>query len=506
MGLLFRSDILLFVVVSLPFIAAVLILCLKRVFYSQEVVSVAFSFALLPATLSLYHLVSQNSGSATVLQYHVSSTVPLILKSDALGMVFGMLVSLLWAITTMYSIGYMNKVYGAGEDRSTFYAAFASSIGCTMGIAFSGNLITLFIFYEMLTICTYPLIIYGRSTASFSAGSLYVKALMCSSVSLFLPAIALIHGLDPGASLFDSPLFIANNYPNVISVISVMLCYGVAKAAVMPLHVWLPRAMVAPTPVSALLHAVAVVKSGVFTIIKVTVYVLGLEGMYNHTNHPLENGSGTLPHNNIMMYLAIVTILCGSLFAAKQTNLKKLLAYSTISQLSYVLLALSMYTHGALYAAIFQLVCHALAKITLFFAAGAVYAVSGKTEIEDLRGMGRTMPITWIAFTLGAFAMIGIPPASTLWGKHFILSEAIAQDSYLVIFTITVSTLLNTIYFVPIIYRAFFETCEITKVKEAPLPILAAMLATSACVVTLFFKPHLVSYVLSNVGFYSIPS
>ena len=503
MGFLFRSDVLFLVVLSLPFVAAALILCTKRVLYSQEVISIVFSFALVPITLSLYNLESQNPGS-TALLYQVSHAAMLILKPEALGMAFGILVSLLWAVTTIYTVGYMNKVYGVGEDRATFYAAFASSIGCTMGIAFSGNLVTLFIFYETLTICTYPLIIHGKSPTSLASGNMYIKALMCSSVSLFLPAIALIHGVDAEAALFDTSHFIAGKYPRLIPVISLMLCYGVAKAAIMPLHVWLPRAMVAPTPVSALLHAVAVVKSGVFTIVKVTVYVLGLKGMYNYTNHSLEGGSG-LSHGNILMYLSAVTIVCGSLFATKQTNLKKMLAYSTVSQLSYVLLALSMYTHGALYAAVFQLVSHALAKITLFFAVGAIYAVSGKTEIEDMCGMGRKMPLTLSAFTLGAFAMIGIPPASTLWGKHFILSEAVALDSYLVIFTVIASTLLNTIYFIPVIYKAFFGIPEIGRIREAPLPILVAMLATSAGIVSLFFNPDLVSCVLSDMGFSNIP-
>ena len=503
MGFLFRSDVLFLVVLSLPFVAAAVILCTKRVSCSfQEVISIVFSLALIPVTLSLYNLESQNPGS-TSLQYQASHIAVLIFKPEALGMTFGVLVSLLWAVTTIYTVGYMNRVYGAAGDRTTFYAAFASSIGCTMGIAFSGNLVTLFIFYEMLTICTYPLIIHGKSPTSLASGSLYIKVLMCSSVSLFLPAIALIHGVDAEAALFDTSHFIAGKYPRLIPVVSLMLCYGVTKAAIMPLHVWLPRAMVAPTPVSALLHAVAVVKSGVFTIIKVTVYVLGLQEMYNYTNYSPEGGS-SLSHSNILMYFSVITIIFGSLLAAKQTNLKKMLAYSTVSQLSYVLLALSMYTHGALCAAVFQLVSHALAKITLFFAVGAVYAVSRKTEIEDMCGMGRKMPLTMSAFTLGALAMIGIPPASTLWGKHFILSEAVASDSYLVIFTVIASTLLNTIYFVPVIYRAFFGIPEGAQIKEAPLPMLVAMLASSAGIVSLFFKPDLVLHILSNMGFGSI--
>ncbi|WP_249549047.1 proton-conducting transporter membrane subunit [Anaplasma phagocytophilum] len=492
--LLCRPDVLLFVVVSLPFVCSALIIALKRFSHSQEVLSTLASLALFLTACALYlglHC------KPAILQLRLSSAILFILEPEALGIVFGILVSFLWAVTNIYTIGYMNKVYGKLQDRSVFYSCFAASIGCTMGIAFAGNLVTLFIFYEMLTICTYPLIIHGGSKDSIASGSFYIKTLLCSSVFLFLPAIAIVCVTSEAAGLFSARSFISETHPNLLPFIVVMLCYGVAKAAIVPVHIWLPRAMVAPTPVSALLHAVAVVKSGVFTLIKITVCALGIHGMYNYYNAPAT--IDVAPHHNIMLYLSVVTIIAGSIFAVAQKNLKRLLAYSTVSQLSYITLALSMFTDGAVAAAVFQMVCHAFAKITLFFAVGAVYAASGKTMIRDIDGLGRVMPITFTAFCIGALAMIGIPPAATFWGKFYIITEALKQQNYIVIFTVALSTVLNTLYFVPLMYRVFFAadaTCT-ERVKEAPLLILLAMLVSSTCTILLFLKPNIVLGMLS---------
>ncbi|MDB1135541.1 proton-conducting transporter membrane subunit [Candidatus Anaplasma sp. TIGMIC] len=500
MGFLSRPDVLLFIVAALPFVAALLIIALKRVAYVQEALSSFASLTLFPATCGLYAVTFCKSGSAaTSLSYSMSSSMLFILEPDALGMAFGVLVSLLWCITNVYTIGYMNKAYGAKKDLSTFYACFAASIGCTMGIAFSGNLVTLFIFYEMLTISTYPLIVHDRSPSAFAAGSFYLKTLLCASVTSFLPLLAVVWSISHEAGLFSSQFFVSEMRPGVIPLLSALLCYGVAKAAIMPVHMWLPRAMVAPTPVSALLHAVAVVKSGVFTIIKVTVCVFGAHGMYSYYSG--SQGIDGVLHLNVLLYLSAFTMIGGSVLALMQKELKKLLAYSTVSQLSCITLALAMYTDLSVASAMLQMVCHAFAKITLFFAAGAIYITTGRTSIDQMDGLGRAMPVTLAAFCLGAFSMIGIPPAPTFWSKFYILSEAVRQDSYLVIFAIALSTLLNTIYFVPVVYRAFFgDASALQKFREAPPAVIAAMLATSACTAVLFFKPGIVFKFLESMG------
>lgn len=314
--------------------------------------------------------------------------------------------------------------------------------------------------------------------------------------AVFLPAVIMICGLG-GAGSFGTASFISETHPAFLPILLILLCYGVAKAAIVPVHVWLPRAMVAPTPVSALLHAVAVVKSGVFTIIKIAVYVLGVRGMGEY----YASAGGTIYNCNVLMYLSAATIIVGSVMAMQQSNLKKLLAYSTVSQLSYITLAVSMYTDGAIRAAVLQMVCHAFAKITLFFAAGAIYAVTGKTSVKEMDGIGRAMPLTAAAFCIGALAMVGVPPASTFWGKFSILSEAMGSGHIVVVLTVVASTLLNTLYFVPIIYRAFFiKPSAKSGRKEAPVPMLAAMMATSACTIALFLYPNIVFGVLDRIG------
>ena len=493
------SNVWLPVVLLLPFASSALIIVLRSVPRAQEIISILASVTLFPAAAYLGFSAIQGA-TLGLLKYNLTSKVTLAFAPEAFGIVFSVLVSLLWVITNIYTIGYMNKVYGKGKDRAVFYACFAASIGCTLCIAFAANIVTIFICYEMLTLCTYPLIIHGQSPKALEGGSAYLKTLLCSSVLLFLPLVVLVYTVAP-TELFSSAFLVAEKRPDLVPLLSVLLCYGVAKAAVMPLHTWLPRAMVAATPVSALLHAVAVVKSGVFTIAKITVYALGVKGMhdlYNDTASAIISG---VTHLNVPMYVSVATIIVGSVCAMVQTNLKKLLAYSTISQLSYITLAISLYTDGAIAAAMLQMVGHAFAKITLFFAVGAIYASTGRTLISELTGLGKAMPMTIAMFSLGAFAMIGIPPAGTIWGKFYILSEAMQQDNYLVVGTVLLSTLLNTLYFIPLIYRAFFMQGEnISEVKEAPLPLLFAMLATSTGTLFLFFKPALISKVLATVG------
>ncbi len=354
-----------------------------------------------------------------------------------------------------------------------------------MFIAFSGDLLATFVFYELLTISTYPLVTYNSTNESMIAGRYYFGVLFFSSLVLFFPAIGLLynefHTLDfvsGGIFKFDTSL------STFIAVCFAMLIYGIGKAALMPMHFWLPKAMVAPTPVSALLHAVAVVKSGVFIIIKVILYTFGVDNMQRFAQQNWFAG-GWLP------YAAGFTIITASLIALKQKELKKLLAYSTISQLSYIILFASIFSELSMRVAIFQLVCHAFAKITLFFVAGAIITRAGEKYIDKIYGIGRSMPISMTAFAIGALSMIGVPPAPTFWGK-FLIFQAVFNSgnvilSVFVTLVLIVSTILNALYFLPIIYNAFFlKPSQNYFIKKTPILLVLPPVITAMCTLVIF--------------------
>ncbi|MDG7053457.1 MAG: cation:proton antiporter, partial [Wolbachia endosymbiont of Alcedoecus sp.] len=251
-------------------------------------------------------------------------------------------------------------------------------------------------------------------------------------------------------------------------------------------HFWLPKAMVAPTPVSALLHAVAVVKSGVFIIIKVILYTFGTNNLQRFVQQNWFAG-GWLP------YAAGFTIIAASLIALKQKELKKLLAYSTVSQLSYIILFASIFSDLSARVAVFQLVCHAFAKITLFFVAGSIITKTGEKYVDRIHGIGRNMPITMAAFTIGALSMIGVPPAPTFWGKFLIFQAVFSSGStalsIFVTLVLIVSTILNAMYFLPIIYNAFFsKPSKNFFVKKTPIFLVLPPVITAICTFVIFFS------------------
>jgi multicomponent Na+:H+ antiporter subunit D len=358
---------------------------------------------------------------------------------EPLGMLFAGIAALLWPVNSLYSIGYMRGNQERNQTR--FYVCFAVAIASAMGIAFSGNLITLFAFYEALTLSTYPLVTHKGSEADRKAGRVYLGILLTTSVGLLLPAIIWTAHLA-GTVDFESGGILAGRISES-SLIFLLLLYllGIGKAAVMPVHRWLPAAMVAPTPVSALLHAVAVVKAGVFTVVKVVVYVFGLDLL-----------SGT-PGADLLLLFSGFTVLAASIVALRilvaRGNLKRLLAYSTVSQLSYVVLATAVLAPSAVAGAALHIVAHAFGKITLFFAAGTIYTATHRTEIHQLRGIGRRMPWTMAAFAVGALSMIGLPPAGGFVSKWYIVLGAFEAQNQAVLVIVTISTLLNAAYFIP---------------------------------------------------------
>ncbi len=405
---------------------------------------------------------------------------------EPLGLIFASMVAVLWLITCIYSIGYMRANEKPGQTR--FYAYLALTIASTMGVALASNLFTLFICLEFITLLTYPLVTYGKKEADLKAGRLYLAMLIFPSILFLLPAMLIlwfhVGHLDflPGGIIGD------HLDPQLTITLLLMMMYGISKAAMMPLHRWLPEAMVAPIPVSALLHAVAVVKAGVFTILKLVIYIFG----YQHLGTIAQNYYGL----EAFMWVAIITLLAASVIALRKDDFKQMLAYSTISHLAYIVLAASMFTPKALLAGILHLVGHGLAKITMFFTAGNIATTHQKTKISELTGIGFHMPLTMVCFTIAAFSLVGMPLTFGIYAKWYFFQGAFENNNPGIIVVLVISTLLNIAYFFPIIYKAFFKKpvnqTFIPGIKEAPYPMTLAITLTAAIIIILFIWPECV--------------
>jgi multicomponent Na+:H+ antiporter subunit D len=396
-------------------------------------------------------------------------------RVEPLGMLFALVASGLWIVNSVYSIGYMR---GNDELHQTrFYVCFALALAATMGIALSANLLTLFLFYEMLTLVTWPLVTHHGDAEARRGGRLYLGFLVGTSIALLLPAIIATWALAGTLEFTPGGILRGKASGSVIGGLLALYMFGIGKAALMPFHRWLPAAMVAPTPVSALLHAVAVVKAGVFTVVKVVVYVFGVETLAGI------RAADWLPA------VAGFTIVAASIVALRSDNLKRRLAYSTVSQLSYVVLAAALLTPLSVAGAVFHIAAHAVGKITLFFAAGAIYTAAGKTEVSQLDGIGRRMPWTMGAFTIGALSLIGIPPLAGFLSKWMMFQGAAQAGNGMALAVLALSTLLNAAYFLPIVYAAFWRAPHEGDAPhgEAPWPIVAAMAATAAATIVLPF-------------------
>ena len=401
---------------------------------------------------------------------------------EPLGLIFAFIASLLWPLTSVYSIGYMR---GNNESNQTrFYFFFAISILCAIAIAFAGNLITLFLFYEALSLSTYPLVTHKGNADAKRGGRVYLGVLLTSSLALFLPAILWTYHATGSGDFMPGGIVAGKMPESSILILAFLFLLGIGKSAVMPVHKWLPAAMVAPTPVSGLLHAVAVVKAGVFSITKVIVYIIGIEQL------------AAIDGSVWLMYTAGFTLVAASFIALKQDNLKRRLAYSTVGQLAYVVIATMLLAPVSAIAASLHIVAHAFGKITLFFAAGSIYTAAHKTQISQLDGIGKRMPWTMTAFAVGSISMIGLPPTAGFISKWYILMSALQTHQIFAVVVIIVSTLLNTAYFIPVVYAAFFKP-EIEgdahiNHGEAPRAIIIAITATASLTVIMFFFPNLI--------------
>lgn len=417
----------------------------------------------------------QAGGRPAVSLTEIIPGIEIAFRVEPLGMLFALLASSLWIVNSIYSIGYMR---GNNEKNQTrFYIFFAIALSAAMGIAFSANLFTLFLFYEILTLSTYPLVSHKGDENTVKSARVYLGILLTTSIGLFLPAIIWTYVAAGTGDFTMGGILAGKVHGPEIGLLLGLFVFGVGKAAVMPVHRWLPAAMVAPTPVSALLHAVAVVKAGVFAITKIIVYIFGVDFLFDE------------PSSNWLLYAAAFTIITASVVALRQQNLKRLLAYSTIAQLSYVVMAAAILKPLAEIGAAIHMVAHAFGKITLFFAAGAIYVASKKTELHQLRGIGRRMPWTTAAFTIGALSMIGVPPTGGFVSKWYILAGAFEANNYIAIATIIASTALNAAYFLPIVYLAWFEKESADTNNdhgEAPFPAVLALTITAALTIGFF--------------------
>jgi len=462
--------------VALPILSALLIFLVRRFRDLREGITMATSVTVfvIVALLTLPMLADQRP--EIVLAEPIYG-LPIKLTLEPLGVLFALVASILWIVTSVYSIGYMRS--NEEKNQTRFYAFFALAIAAVLGVAFAGNMFTLFVFYEILTIVTYPLVTHHGTDEARRAGRTYLGMLLGTSIAFQLFAIVWTWVAAGTLDFRQGGILDGHVGGAALVVLLLLYVYGIGKAAVMPLHRWLPAAMVAPTPVSALLHAVAVVKAGVFTVLKVIIYIFGID--------LLAQTSGT----DILVWLAGITIIIASLVALKQDNLKRLLAYSTVSQLSYVVLGAAILAPISVAGAIIHIAAHAFGKITLFFVAGAIYTSAHKTLVSELDGIGRLMPWTMAAFAIGSLSMIGLPPTFGFISKWYILQGALETEQLIPVAVIVLSTLLNAAYFLPIVYRAYFKAPATGAAKhgEAPLPILVALLATAAITILLFFMP-----------------
>ena len=403
--------------------------------------------------------------------------VDFLFNITPLGSIFSLVASSLWILASIYTVGYMR---GAAEENQTRFVIFYSiAIHAALAIAWSGNLLMLFIFYEILTFSTFPLVGHKQNPESQAAGRVYLSILVGTSLVLFLPAIFWIW-FETGSLNFTSGGILDGKFPTeYLMFLIAMLVFGIGKAAIMPIHRWLPAAMVAPTPVSALLHAVAVVKAGVFSFLMVVVYIIG-------PDYLLQSKA-----SNWLVWLSSFTILTASIIAISKDDLKARLAYSTISQLSYIILGAALATTFALKGASFHIITHAIGKITLFFCAGAIYVTAHVKKISELGGLGFKTPMIFFAYTLGALSIIGVPPFIGSWSKLFLVIGSLEADFLFVAILLGISSLLNIYYLLQPVFIAFNKkNIKNIKITNAPLTIWPPMITGVGCLFLFFFSNY----------------
>jgi multicomponent Na+:H+ antiporter subunit D len=412
--------------------------------------------------------------------FEVLPGLSIAFRVDAFGMLFALVASFLWIITSAYSIGYMRGLDEHAQTR--YFCFFAVSLSAAVGVAFSANLLTLYLFYEMLSLATYPLVTHHQDEEARTSGRKYLLYTVGASIGLVLPAMLVTYHLTGSLAFSPQGVLAGHASRATVALLLFMFVFGFAKAAVMPLHSWLPAAMVAPTPVSALLHAVAVVKVGVFSIVRTITGIFGIDLLQSFSLGPP------------LLLVAATTILVGSFIALSQDNLKRMLAFSTIAQLSYIVLGAALLSPKGLTGGMVHIAMHAFGKITLFFCAGAIFVATGKKNISEMTGIGRRMPVTMTAFFFGALSIIGMPPCGGFLSKWYLVLGALQAHQIVILVVLLFSSLLNAAYFMPVVYRAFFcppeEALFEERVQEAPLFCVVPLTITALISIALLFFPQ----------------
>ena len=469
-----------------PLAGALLIFIFNRQKRLIEFIFVGSALVLLFITVFIVNLGPEVFHKNVVL-LNIIGSIPLAFNIEPLGVLYACVASGLWLVTTIYAIGYMN----ANQEKhlARFYICFCIAMSAVMGIAYASNLLTLFIFYEMLTLSTYPLVAHKETETARSGARVYIGILLTTSIGFFLAAILWTWQATGTLDFVSGGILSEQLTNNQLMILFALYAFGIGKAALMPFHRWLPAAMVAPTPVSALLHAVAVVKAGVFCVLKIVVYVFGLD--------LLETSDASMP----IIWVAAATMLLASFVAILQDNLKLRLAYSTVSQLAYIVLGAAIATSASVVGASLHLATHAVGKITLFFCAGAIYTACKKTLVSELNGMGRVMPFTFTAYTIAAISIIGLPPMAGSLSKWFLVEGAVDAGMIFIAVAYLISTLLNIIYLLPIATNAFLKSADgESTLNEAPIAVVLPLCVTaSLCLILFFMMPAMYDFLIGLV-------
>ncbi len=467
---------------------------------SWSFVAAVTMFGIIASMITTVAPAPLGEGKTIVYQlFRILPGVSITLRVDAFSMIFAVVASFLWMLAVFYSAGYMRGLHEHAQTR--FNACFALSLFGAIGVAFSDNLFTLYLFYEIVSVCTYPLVAHHQDEEGYEGAKKYIVYLTTTAKGLVLPAMILIYVLTGTLDFADNirtGIFSGGTvdaHGALVTMLYIFCLLGFAKNGIMPFHNWLPGAMVAPTPVSALLHAVAVVKVGVFCTTRVMLYVFGTDLMQG-----LNLGIPTA-------YFVSFTILVASIIALTKDNLKARLAYSTVSQLSYIILGVALLTPSGIQGGLVHIANHAFAKITLFFCAGAIYVATHKKTISEMSGLGRSMPFTFAAFAIASLSMIGAPPVAGFVTKWKLLVGTMEMESHYIgiLLVLLASTLLNVAYFAPVTYRAFFgkrpEGEVYAGIKEAPLTmVVPIMIAAIISVVIGIYPDFMMNFVKAVTG------
>ena len=440
--------------------------------FAAGTIKLLLVLSMLPAVLSGKHIV--------LTLFEIAPGADIAFRVDALGMMFALVAASLYIVTSMYSIGYMRGLNEHGQTR--FVSFFALAISATIGAAFSANLLTLYLFYEVLSLATYPLVTHHQDANSRISGRRYLTFILGTSIGLVLPAMLYCYQVTGTLEFAGGGVFTGQLTKPAATVLLLMFVFGFAKAGIMPFHSWLPAAMVAPTPVSALLHAVAVVKVGAFSIVRVITGIFGIDFLLSFNL------------GSVVAAVASVTIIVSSCIALSQDEFKRRLAYSTIGQLSYIILGVALLSPKGVSGGMLHIAMHAFGKITLFFCAGAVFVATGKKYISQMVGIGKQMPVTMTAFLIGSLSIIGLPPTGGFISKWYLVLGTLESNQMIFLIVLLTSSLLNAAYFMPIFYKAFFCTKEESmfedNIKEAPMMCVVPLVITALISFVLFFAPQ----------------